>query len=239
MTRTGRGPVGTARIVNTAQLDATVLDVVYNDLLVPAFPEDELVDHATFHAAYGAGESSVPGLVALDEGRPVGVALGERHQGTGIVLLGYLAVSTSQRSRGFGAALVDRLRIIWGADPATTAVLAEVEDPRSRPVTRFGDPWARVRFYFRCGARLLPIDYFQPRLAPHLARVEGMLLLSLLADRSTVGSAALLTWVDDYLLGAEGAVPGPHDTAYAQLRDSILRHGPVVPAQEIGPDLRG
>lgn len=226
-------------VETTARLAPETLRAAYLDLLVPAIPADELVGVEEFCSLYGA-TSAIPGFVALDgTGRAMGIAVGERHEATGIALLAYLAVDARRRSRGIGGVLVAHLQQTWGADPAVRSVVAEVEDPREHAANAArADPRARMRFYRRLGARRLPVEYFQPRLAPHLRRVGGMALLSLLPDRPDIDAAALLTYVDDYLLGCEGAVPSPgEDLQYARWRSSVQAWGDTVPGVEIGPEL--
>ena len=89
----------------------------------------------------------VPGVVALHGGLPVGGAFGERHLSTGIVLLGYRRFGRPARSP-YRRRLLSRATSAWSL-PGTTAVLAEVEDPRHHKNVGHGDPMARRRFYAR------------------------------------------------------------------------------------------
>ncbi|MDD9207197.1 hypothetical protein PU560_12080, partial [Georgenia sp. 10Sc9-8] len=83
-------------------------------------------------------------------------------------------------------------------------VLAEVDDPRNWPASDdAGDPLARLRFYDRHGARLLPLRYFQPSLRKGSPRVDGMFLLRL--DRSPEHSGELLAaFLEKYFTACEG-----------------------------------
>lgn len=225
---------GEITLVTTTDVAEATLDGVYADVLMPAFPPAELVDHESFRLSYGRTDGAFPGIIALHGAEPVGVALGERHYATGLVLLGYLAVKESHRDRHIGAALLGRANEMWGSDPATTGILAEIEDPRHHDRNNYGDPQARLRFYRRAGSRIVPITYFQPSLAPGSPRVHGMLLLSLLQDQDQLSGAALLEFIDDYLLACEGAAPSPRsDDEYRELRSSVERWGPQVPLRAI------
>ena len=57
--------------------------------------------------------------------------------------------------------------------------LAEVDDPRQHASDLgIGDPFERLKFYERFGARVLDLPYFQPRLTAKGQRAHRMLLLA-------------------------------------------------------------
>jgi hypothetical protein len=215
-------------LVSIGELDPAAIDEAYSRLLEPNFPPAELIDRAAFSACYCQALPAFPGIVALHNGVPVGAAFGERHESTGIVLLGYLVVLAERRDLHIGSRLLARATTEWSAVPRTTAVLAEIEDPRHHEDEGMGDPTARLRFYARADARVVPIDYFQPSLRPGLPRVPGMLLLSLVPERRSLAAAPLMEFLDDYLTGCEGPLSAD-DAEYAALRAAVLRGGPTLP----------
>lgn len=215
------------KLVGSGELSPATIDEIYTYLLEPNFPPAELVGRAAFNVCYARPSPIYPGVVALRDGVPVGAAFGERHDSTGIVLLAYLVVAAERRELRLGGRLLARARDEWSAAPGTTAVLAEVEDPGQHKDEGTGNPTARLRFYARAGARVVPIDYFQPSLLPGLPRVTGMLLLSLVPEQQTLAAAPLMAFLDDHLTGCEGP-PSADDADYAALRASVLHGGPTL-----------
>jgi GNAT superfamily N-acetyltransferase len=144
-----------------------------------------------------------PSVVVLADARPVAVMLGTWFADGRVLLLSYLSVDRSLRGTGVGARLVGEVVPAWCAG-RDAAVLAEVDDPRRWPADDdAGDPRARLRFYDRLGARLLPLPYLQPSLRPGSPRVEGMLLLRL--DRSaTAPRDVLAAFLEEYFTACEG-----------------------------------
>jgi GNAT superfamily N-acetyltransferase len=195
-----------------------VFDRFYLDVLRPAFPPEELDDIDTVRAAYLRPVRGCHGTIALRRGEPVGGALGEYHEPSGIMLLGYVAIRSDMRGRGFGGALLRATLSTWRALVESIAILAEIEHPAFHQTSVYGDPQARLRFYDQLGSKLLPLPYFQPSLGPGLARVRGMLLICLDPATDTVPGEAVRHFLDDYITNYEGDRVREADPEYRALR---------------------
>jgi GNAT superfamily N-acetyltransferase len=184
----------------------------------------------------GAGFLS---LVALRGSEAVGVALGEFHAPSGILMLGYLAVRDDQRGLGVGTALLERALPSWRTAVNPIAVLAEVEDPRSHSKSQYGDPAARLRFYERFGSQVLPVQYFQPRLAPELPRVHGMFLVCLDPGLNSISADAVAKFLDNYIAVCEGGPTDSSDPEYSKLNGQVRSWGDNVPLWPLakGPEI--
>lgn len=116
------------------------LDALYEELLVPNFPAEELESRAHLHRRRQDGSLSVLCVRAADGAR-LGVAIGETFGR--ITLLSYLAVSASSRGTGAGGVLLEAAASRWLAEPDVEAVLAEVARPdRHTAHPLHGDPAA-------------------------------------------------------------------------------------------------
>ncbi|AEI13354.1 hypothetical protein Celgi_2861 [Cellulomonas gilvus ATCC 13127] len=200
-----------------ATTSADDLARVYADVLRPSFPDDELADLAVLQHQLTAGHLHV--VVAEEAGALRGAALGEWFPEQGVLLLAHLAVAPGGRGGGVGGALLDGAVAAWRAELDPWLVVAEVEDPAVHPGSpAHGDPTARLRFYQRRGARVLPVPYVQPALRPGGARVPGLLLLALaVREDRLAGVEPDGTWLiptpplDDFLrayyTSAEGRAP--------------------------------
>jgi hypothetical protein len=118
--------------------------------------------------------------VAVDGSGPVGFAatmlLGE----TGWIFLRYYGISASRRRHGLGLRFWPLLLTALESAGWPARIVFEVEDPRQAGADlaekRVRD--ARIAFWERCGARLLPVDgYVMPDLAG-LAAPEPMRLMA-------------------------------------------------------------
>lgn len=189
------------RIVPVAALPPGLVAAVYRDLLQASFRPEELPGIEDFRRRY-AGDDPQPSGVLLREGAAVGVYLCEAYAGGRALLLSHLAVSGRVRGGGIGGRLLGHLQQHEGVQGAV--LLAELDDPRVWPGTpATGDPVARLTFYARHGARLLPLSHVQPRLQRDGERVAGMLLCRL--DRDGVASPGLLAeFLTDYWATTEG-----------------------------------
>ena len=99
-------------------------------------------------------------LLVLTDPSPVGFAL-IRHLGdTSFTFVRYLAIDATQRSSGYGAALVDALARHLVAQ-GRTALLLDVEDPMAHPGGGEDDR-RRIAFYERHGLSLLPVPDYAP-----------------------------------------------------------------------------
>lgn len=196
---------------------------VYDAILRPSFDADEL---PSIEAVTGVMGDQVDRLlvVAVDDEVPIGAAL-YSEDGSSVGKLDYLAARPGIRSRGVGSALMGRLAAVW-SDRPVVAVLGEVHDPRFHAEGPDELPSARLRFYQRCGARLLDVPWVQPRLSPAGARVHHMLLVDLLADvGKPLSSERLARWVEGSYVAAEGVVPT--DPTYEALMARVLARDPV------------
>lgn len=186
-----------------SELPPETVHEVYERLLRPAFRREELLTLEELRSAYGP-DGQDPSVVALRDGAPEAVMLGEWYADGQVLLLAYLAVAPAGRGTGVGTRLVREVLPVWHREVLNALVLAEVDDPRYWPGGAYeGDPRARLRFYERHGARLVPIDYFQPSLRPGSDRVEGMLLIRL--DTSAGQPPGLLAaFLSEYFSVCEG-----------------------------------
>jgi GNAT superfamily N-acetyltransferase len=196
--------LGEPTFLECAGLDSDVFELFYREVLEPAFPHAELEDLGKLSAGYLNPSEKYHGEVALRAGQPVGGALGEYYSASRVMLLGYLAVRGDQRGTGLGSALIRTVLDQWQRTVQPLALVAEVENPRYHGETAHGDPVARLRFYERLGAKLVPFSYFQPSVEEQSPRVRGMFLLSLDPRQETMPTAALLSFLDEYMLVCEG-----------------------------------
>ena len=203
------------------------LALLHRDVLVPAFPPDELVPADALHAGVVAGVLHVS--AALDEnGAPVAGAVVEWSPSCRVLLLAYLAVVGDGRGGGTGGALHRHVLSRWTAEYAPCLYVAEVEHPDGHPThAAHGDPLRRLRFYGSHGARVLRLPYFQPALHPEARRVPAMLLLALHVDPAftgprpdSVAGAPLGVWMTDYLEETEGGIDRV-DPATTALLDAL------------------
>ncbi|GAA1257605.1 hypothetical protein GCM10009665_54910 [Kitasatospora nipponensis] len=206
--RTARQPV-----IRRITAPGAELDAIYEQILLPSFPPDELDDPADLDAAVRSGLTSV--WAGFDPaGRPLGAAIGEFEPTRRIVLLAWLAVRPGLRGAGVGGLLLRSALRTWRQEYDPCLVLAEVADPRAHAThDGYGDPAARLAFYRRLGARTLDLPYFQPALGTGRARVDDVLLMALHAhpalagpDPDTVDGDVLRGYLEDYQRSYEGAV---------------------------------
>lgn len=212
-----------------ADVEGEVFDSFYHHVLEPAFPREELTDLETLRAEYLRPQPGFHGEIALQGREPVGGALGEYYDASGVMMLGYLAVRADVRSHGVGRALLDRLLPKWRESFRTTAILAEIEDPRHHNAGPRGDPLARVKFYDRIGAKLLPLWYFQPSLGRGLARVRGMFLICLDPELEAIPTVSLLNFLDEYIASCEGEEIKQTDPEYLALCDQVQAWSEKIP----------
>jgi GNAT superfamily N-acetyltransferase len=198
-----------AVFAEATSLTAETFDRLYHEVLVPAFPPEELEDIETVRANHHDPDARVRGVVALRDGSPVGAALGEYYERGGTALLAYLAVRDDLRGQGVGTALLGHALAAWRDSLAPTAIFAEVEDPRAHQAGPHGDPVARLRFYDRIGAKLLPVPYTQPSVGPGLPGVPGMFLICLDATRESIPKDVVLSFLDGYLESIGGSTDDP------------------------------
>lgn len=199
-----------------AELNDETFDKFYRDVLVPSFPPEELVEPAALRPTAGAF-----GTVVLRDGEPVAGAFGDMFPDSGVLLLSYLAVRPGLRAGGLGRTLLAAELDRWRERAPESLILAEVENPRVHSAGPHGDPLARLRFYDRLGARLLPLWYFQPALRPGASRVRGMLLIAWPPGGDTVTADLLARFLDEYVAGCEGAAAVTDDPEYLALKAQL------------------
>jgi GNAT superfamily N-acetyltransferase len=212
-----------------ADVGEQVFNRFYREVLEPAFPPEELSDLETLRTAYLRPLPGFDGKIALRNGEPIGGALGEHYAASGVMMLGYLAVRADLRGHGVGSALLDDLKSKWRKLFKPTVTLAEIEDPRYHRAGPCGDPRARLEFYDRIGAKLLPLWYFQPSLGRGLARVRGMLLICLDPGLEVVPTVSLLTFLDEYFALCERNFVKQKDPEYLALCDQVREWSEKIP----------
>lgn len=154
------------------------LQALYDSMLVPNFPAEELISRDELLGGVAEGWSVVHAVGDPDD--PLAIAVIECLEDTDAVLLAYFATRADQRGKGVGTALLRELLHATALDPDISVVLAEVEHPaHHEPDEAHGDPTARLRFYGRLGGRILDFPYFQPAISDGAEPVYGMLLLVL------------------------------------------------------------
>ena len=186
---------------------------VYNEVLEPAFPADELESVESFRSALVDNDLDprTLALVAVEPGSvssgdPVGVVVGEWYQTSDVLLIGYVAVRADRRGTGLGGSLMRVALERWLHITGCALALGEVEDPR-----HFNEQEAiqRLRFHGKVGGSLLSVPYFQPRLRPDSRRVHHMLLVVFAAADAAkreggVDGMVLRAFLEQYVAATEG-----------------------------------
>lgn len=113
--------------------------------------------------------------IALDGDALAGGIAFERYPASGCGLLTYLVVAPGARGRGVGRRLVDDALATLAGAPA---VFGEVNDPRTQRREPADVARGRLAMFERWGARVVPVRYVQPALAPGLARDETLCLIA-------------------------------------------------------------
>lgn len=160
---------------------------VHADILSPSFPPHELMTLERLTDEVENGTTSV--RVVRDEGGALaGTAIGTWYLEARVLLIDYLALRPGQRGGGLGSALLSSSVAAWAERYDPCIVIAEVEHPDHHDAhPQHGDPEARLRFYARQGARLLPLPYFTPGVGEGAVRVGGMMLAVLHAHPTLLG----------------------------------------------------
>jgi hypothetical protein len=163
------------RVISSADLTLDQRDQVVG-MYAQAFPPELRVPFAELAAPGPAGLMHV----AVDRSEPVGFAASMLLGHTGWIFLRYYGISGARRRQGLGRRFWPLLLTALESAGWPARVVFEVEDPRqaAADATEKGVRDARIAFWERCGARLLPVDaYVMPDLVG-LAAPEPMLLMA-------------------------------------------------------------
>jgi GNAT superfamily N-acetyltransferase len=204
------------KIRELSEVAESALESFYTEILIPAFPPDELITWDELRAAAAIGRD--PGVLVFDGETLLGGMLGEIYPRSGVLLLSYIAVRPEARGRGIGQTLLTDVIPRWRAAIRPSLVIAEIEDPRFHQPNTYGDPEARLRLYRRTGSALLPIPFFQPSLRPGLPRVFDMLLICVGETALMVPAGIVSAFLDEYFEICEGGDVITADADYRALR---------------------
>jgi GNAT superfamily N-acetyltransferase len=187
-------------------------------LLAAAFGPEELMTLEELREARHSPGTG--GTLVLDGTEPLACMVTEDYLDGRVVLLAYIVVAASARNTGLGSELLADL-VQSDVEPVAHLVLAEIEDPRFHARSERGDPAARLRFYDRAGARLLPLPYVQPSLRPGSPRVDDMLLIALGVAEDDLDGQMVAAFLDEYFVACEGE-DVRNDPTFTALRDVSL-----------------
>jgi hypothetical protein len=201
-----------------------MIEALYNQILQPSFPADELIDLDELQDIADRRDASV-WLVEDADGTILGGAVAEWDESVRVMLLGYLAVRPGVRGGGIGGPLYLAALDSWRQQFKPCLILAEIEDPAvNRGSEDYGDPAARLRFYVNRGSRVLDFPYFQPALDADRGRVSGLLLIVLHADPEfagadddTINASVVRKYLENYQIQYEGKI-ATDDQAMAMWR---------------------
>ncbi|WP_435300437.1 GNAT family N-acetyltransferase [Timonella sp. A28] len=150
----------------------------YDKVLIPSFPQSELVDLDEFVESAKNGFIHVIG--AIQDSEIIAGAVGTAPTQEGVMLLLYLALKPGLRGGGVGGELLEHAVHVWRELYAPTVIMAEVEHPKYHNASEgHGDPAARLRFYTRHGGKILDIPYFQPAIRDGEPAVPALMLVTL------------------------------------------------------------
>jgi GNAT superfamily N-acetyltransferase len=205
---------------------------VYDQLLGPAFPPDELDDRADFLRAITTGR--VAGLALVADDQPLGAVIGYSYPRANLTLVGYITVAPAFRNAGRGGRLLDAAREQWSRHKWGRVALAELEVPGD--LQSGTDACRRLAFYSRRGALAVDGPYFQPRLRPTSLRVPNMMLTVLWGEEPVVRdrricSHCLVHFLYDYFAECEGVDALAGDAAVQHLLTTYAadEHVTLVP----------
>ncbi len=156
------------------------------------------------------GERRTHLLAALDGDRVLGLSLFALFPKASLGYLWYLCVDPDTRGSGVGGMLycesLEHLRRdASGQGVGLKGMIFEVErlTTESHPV--YGDPFRRIRFYERLGARMVEgYDYYQPAIPPHGPVPLQLMFHPLETGVEECNSHTLACVVTDFLRLAQG-----------------------------------
>jgi hypothetical protein len=153
-----------------------ILESIHERVLVPNFASDELEPLGTLRGLLEASPPEAFGVYALDPSRePIGCCIYYPYPDERTLLLGYMGVVSSGRSRHVGTRLFETSKK-WFDPDLYDLVVVELDDPRAYPVENGIDPERRINFYSKLGCRLICGPYFSPCVRPGGERVYDVLL---------------------------------------------------------------
>ncbi|HWD82971.1 MAG TPA: GNAT family N-acetyltransferase [Kribbella sp.] len=194
--------------VDSWMLAPEQLASLYDDVLNPSFPVDELMPRDGLLRRLARQDSGVCCRAAVDAaGRVLAAIVADTY--SRVLLLSYLAVLPEFRDRGVGSGLARDAVPRWIARYRPALVVAEVEDPRGPADSDVGhgDAAARMRLYEGLGGLILPVPYVQPALSERAERVRNLLLMVFYASTERIGADLLVGFLTDYFTVCEGSTP--------------------------------
>jgi hypothetical protein len=217
------------------------LERLYDEVLNPSFPVDELVSRDRLLPRLAQEDSGVCCRAAVDPaGRVVAAIIADIHPASRVLLLSYLAVLSGLRDRGVGTGLASDAVPRWIARYRPALAVAEVEDPRfhlDSDAAGYGDADLRMRLYDGLGGLILPIPYVQPALSERAGRVRNLLLMVFHAAPEVcpdglLDPELLVRFLTEYFTACEGTTPV--DAEFTALLDACNRPGgiPLVKPSE-------
>lgn len=198
---------------------------LYSSILARSFPPTELSGLEDIIDGLEGGALTVIG--AREGDRWVGVAV-TRTFSSGVLLLEWLAAVATQRSRGIGRALLERV----GASAqrrGQLTFLAEIEPPGAEAAEgAHGDAGRRARFYEAAGAKALQITHYQPPVSPGSGYVP-LILIALPGAGHTLGDSIPAAPVREFEI--EYHRERPDDPRLRESLDSLP--GDVIALQDL------
>jgi len=221
-----------------ADYDRHLVDAVFDEILEPYFPTDELAPRGWFHEGLLAPDGRLEALVTTGrDGAVRAVAVAERYVEGTVFLISYLAASPGLQGRGPGMRIAFEAQQRWSAVPGVRLLLAEVEDPRHHPAA---DAAHRLELFRRFGMTVLAAPYFQPRHSYAARRVPHMLLLvdaaspDLRRSADSVDGGLIRAFLREYFTITEGAWvldTDPHVLwLFSQYQDAEI---PLLPLESV------
>lgn len=221
-------------------LSSTIFSQAYHDLFIPAFPDpderetpQQILDKLCLrhHGYYGRNGYHV--VVALVDGRPVGLGVIGYLAKSNCGVVEFIAVSAACRGQGVGSELQRHCEQVLAADAMEQTgrpldwLLIEAHDPeRVAPEEDVGDPRARIRFWERQGFRRLEVAYVQPPLDSKAAPVRKFLLMGKVLNpqwNGCVPGPVLATALKEYAYWGFD-IESPGDNPYVrEMLASILK----------------
>lgn len=173
---------------------AADLSEFYDLVLVPSFPQSELVALPEFLSA--AQSHYIHVIAAYNDQGVIAGAVGATPTQERVMMLLYLALRPGLRGSGVGGKLLNHAIAQWQELFNPTFILSEVEHPGyHRASEEHGDPAARLRFYARHGGRILNIPYFQPAIREGEPPVPALMLLTMwVAPEAFIGDDHVISW---------------------------------------------